>query len=193
LAILVVIAILISVVGLFMKTGVIKTGQAIEALEPGEVRATVEANVELTLGGFPLNFGTVVPLEVKTSDIDVGGPPLTIKSTGSSSADISYWGGDTLFDNLLIGGLNAGGVADPSFQIKIVSQDCTGGLDAGWGLGAYETVLIGSGFEKDIVADCIGDASQQGIEIAFRIEVPPLEPGTGLKTSTLTFKGIEHI
>ena len=25
------------------------------------------------------------------------------------------------------------------------------------------------------------------------IEVPPLEPGTGLKTSTLTFKGIEHI
>ena len=198
LAILVVIAIIVSLVSLFIGRGVVTVGKGPSVAEQdiGLVQATVTADVQIWAQG-DINFGNQQPggaaVNSETEEY------ILVASTGGTPADIDYWTDDTtgnsgvLFDNLLATGLpNSVPVADGSFQFHLVTpvgQSITVGPNTGAMAvcgGTYTPVLgggygniaaLGSGSPALLVTDCNG-ANRQGFRFGVQIQVPNNEPTT---------------
>jgi len=216
LAILVVIAILISVVGLFMKTGVIKTGKASDT-EAGDIQADVMSDIKIAISG-GIDFRDNIDLVPggPSIDSDSANEYLYVAAVGQSRLDISYRADCNLFLN------DAGGISkvtvcgssaaeDNYYEIKIMDpmmttfndQDppydmvgpvdkCDGGMDGldsfvwNTGYNFYQMVNIDMLGSEDNIA--LDCAQNEGFKVAIRVAAPPNEP-PGDKSSTITFLG----
>jgi hypothetical protein len=214
LAILVVIAILISVVGLFMKTGVIKTGQA-SAEETGLIQAKVESDIQIAISG---------GMDLRTDgDLVAGGPALDsstlgtpkyiyVAAVGQSRLDISYRSNCNLFLNAADGEVKdfgecaTGGQADDSYyRMQIISasgenfndiedgtpytigSDCNS-LGGVWSYNSYGNINVdGPGSEDGLAVDCDG-TNNEGFKVSIEVAAPPNE-APGDKSSTIYFLG----
>jgi len=153
LAILVVLAIIVSLVGLFIgrtKIVTIGEGATLPEQDTGLIQASVQADLEIWAEG-DIDFGNQDAGGPAVNSEDLGPSYIRVASVGGTPADISYWTAPTptypdygglLFDNLLATGLqNSGKVPDNSFQFHLVSA-------------AGNTITVGP--NTGIMSNCAG-------------------------------------
>ena len=209
LAVLVILAILVSLLSLFIgRAKIVTVGQPLTTT--GYVTANVQADVDIvTEGG--IDFGNVIPGNSYSSINLAGNKYIKVASVGSTTAKIGYRTNYALFLRLgppdTPGTLNPGrNDADDAFNISIWSAvgdsitgygaiaDCNDMTIAG-PLGANRTINITTtttppNTDQRIVQNCLGGFTR-GFKLAIHIRVPDQEDIQS-RTSTLTFTGSEY-
>ncbi|MBD3309616.1 hypothetical protein GF351_00165 [Candidatus Woesearchaeota archaeon] len=202
LAILAGIAIVVSVVGLFIRGAPVAiTGMAPNTNETGTVLGTVTSNVQVNLTDNTINFGNIQNEEVWNSSTlsDTTSDYLTAKNIGTSSIEVDFWSHYALFYDLLndtskhcnslndttssCRDLSNRSESDDSYQFQV--QDISTSGD-GCLMDTYESynnvvVDLDSGASAPQVADSM--ASGDRFNISIRIDVPKYEESGPVNTS----------
>lgn len=179
LAVLVGIAIVVSLVGLLAGRGRI-TGMAVEENETGAVNVTVTSDIDINATDASIDFGTMINQQCNTSE---GlGDNITIQNIGATPVDIDYWADDCLF-----GKQNASDdacvAADNAYKIKFDKGGCSA-----TSISTYTNTVIGFGsVAVDAVTDCETDDE---FTVLIQACVPVYET-PGAVGSTLNFKATQ--
>jgi len=212
LAILIVIAMLISIVGLFVGRGGITTaGKAAEQTsQSGALTISVSPDVAIFVEG-TITIPDVAIGETKNSeDASVTDKYIRVAAQGKTPVRISYYADETdpLFDNQLDGTPQTNPpTSDSSFQLHIVSGGTlVGGTNPGtitdcaypqksYG-GSYEPVVWGTANRVLLVNDCSSDPGaadiREGFQAGIEVTVPQREKANVAKTTTLYFYAQEY-
>lgn len=200
LAVLVIIAILISLAGLYFgRARIVTVGKA--PTELGLVNVTVVSNVNLAISG-GVNFTTLMAPGDPGQASHLGGTVcnpglcnITVGSIGTSKSQIRFYSSAGLFvqaptisNYFNASTANIGYLPSPINQL--LSPCATDIWVGGAYLGAapYKNVPIGSP-GSFVVEDC---EQYEGFTMAIQVRVPAAEP-SGVKTATLNFVGSEDI
>ena len=126
LAILVLIAIVVSVVGIFTGKGGV-TGMASAENASGQVALTVLADVDINATDNAISFGNM--LNDQTNNSETADDNITIVNIGQTRVDIDYWANQSLFvkENGTLGTTNPSrNTSDESYKIKVMAHNgCT--------------------------------------------------------------------
>jgi hypothetical protein len=184
LAILVGVAVVVSVIGLFVGAPGAITGLAGAHNVTSYAGANVLADVALTAHVDAIFLGDLRPDDTNSSDetSDI----LTIGNTGRAVVDVAYWANDSIWEyNCDNTDTAQSGSADDCFQMRLVNND------SGAVLGSYDTayqnIVIGYTSAFTLVTDLdTGDNMSLGVNVT----VPHYERATVANTS-IWFEGSE--
>jgi hypothetical protein len=184
LAVLVGVAVVVAVLGLFSGAPASLTGLALVDNVTSYAAANVVGDVQLTAHVDAIFLGDLLPDDTNSSD--EADDNLTIGNTGRAVVDVAYWANDSIWEyNCDNTDTPQGDSADSCFEMILYTND------SGAVLGSYDTayqdIVIGYGSAFTLVTDLdTGD----NITLGINVTVPHYERATVANTS-IWFEGTE--
>jgi hypothetical protein len=188
LAILVGVAVVVSVIGLFIGAPGGITGLAPGANQTGYATANVQANVELDVRDNSIFLGNLRPLDTNSSESYAAKDNFTINNSGRTVVDVRYWGNESIW-TYDCGGtqtLNQSNVSNNCYQMRLISNGT--GAAANNSYENYQNVKIGYGNITAILRDL---PSASVFTIGINVTVPKYQPSGSARNVSLTFEAME--
>lgn len=201
LAILAGIAIVVSVIGLFIRGAPVSiTGMAPNSNETGTVQGTIQSNVQVNLSDNTINFGNVRNEDVYDSwNISAGADWLTSRNIGTTAIEVDFWSKYALFyDHLNDTAKHCNGngsatsncrtsssrnITDPSYQFKVQNLSTSGAGCLIDSKEAYTNTIVDG--ESGALAPQVADSLAAGdrFNISIYIDVPKYEESGAVSTN----------
>ncbi len=186
LSILVGVAVIVSVIGLFVGAPGALTGlQAANAT--GYSAADVVADVQLTMVDSGIYLGSLRPLDTNSSEAAESGDNLTINNSGKTTVDVSYWSNESIwsYDCGGVDTANQTGQTGPCFQMRVMGD---GGATIAGSYATYQDTILFHGNSTALLTDLPADGV---FTVGVNVTVPAYQPSGYSMNVSLWFEATE--
>jgi hypothetical protein len=186
LAILVGVAIVVSVIGVFIGEPGKLTGMQ-QANATGYAAAIVQSDIQLTMVDNTIWLGNLRPLDRNSSEASESKDNLTINNSGRTTVDVRYWGNESIW-TYDCGGTDTANQSDTTsncYQMRVMGN--TSGAVQG-SYTAYQNTILQYGNATSLLTDLL---SEGVFTVGVNVTVPRYQPSGYSKNVSLWFEASE--